>query len=62
MLWCAYGQKPSIPVLREAQQAADCDRCSYLHSTNSLKLGTTVVEQEKGWKELRRKMTILEEK
>jgi hypothetical protein len=41
----------------EAQKAADCDRCRYLYLTSGLKLGTPVVELEKGWKKVRRRAT-----
>jgi hypothetical protein len=30
-------------AFQEAQQAADCDRCRYLHPTNGLKLGVGLV-------------------
>lgn len=47
--WCAYRQEPtSMDAPREAQQVAVLDRGRYLHSTNGLKLGTFMVELEKG--------------
>jgi hypothetical protein len=57
MLWSAYRQEPNMAVLQETQHAADRDRCRYLHTTIRLKSRIPVVELEKGWKKLRRRMT-----
>jgi hypothetical protein len=57
MLWYAYKQEPSMAALREAQQAAERVRCRYLHPYNGQKLVTPVVELEKSWKKLRRRVT-----
>lgn len=43
-----------MAALQVAQQAAEWDRCGYLHPISGLKLGTPVVELEKHWKKLRR--------
>jgi len=53
MVCLQTGAYHSCP-LREAQQAADWDRCRYLHPTNGEKLVTPVFELGKGWKKLRR--------
>jgi hypothetical protein len=47
-----------MAALQEAQQAADWDRSRYLYPTIGLKSGTPVVELGKGWKELRRRVTL----
>jgi hypothetical protein len=61
MLWWAYRQAPSMAALQEAQQAADWDRCRYLHPTTVLKSGTFVLELGKSWKKLRRRTTPQED-
>jgi hypothetical protein len=52
-----YRQKPSMMTIQEAQQAAEKVRCRYLHPSNGQKLGTPVVELEKGWKKVGRRVT-----
>jgi hypothetical protein len=54
MLWHAYKQGP----IMTAQQAAERIRCRYLHPTNRKNLVTPLVELGKGWKKLRRKVTL----
>jgi hypothetical protein len=50
-----------METLQEAQQAADRDRCRYLHPTNGQKLRNPVVELGKGWKKVRRRATLEED-
>ena len=47
-----------MAALSKAQQAAERVRCTYLYPTNGKKLGTPVVELEKGWKKLRRRAIL----
>jgi hypothetical protein len=57
--WC-YGvltDMPSMAVILESQQAADWDRCRYLHPTIGVKSRPPVVEIGKGWEKLRRQAT-----
>ena len=56
MLWCAHKKGPIIIALQ--QQAAERVRCRYLHPTYEQKLVTPVVELEKSWKKLRRRVTL----
>ena len=51
-------QTPRVTALQEAQQAAERVRYRYLHPTNGQKLVTPVVELEKSWKKLRRRVTL----
>jgi hypothetical protein len=47
-----------MTVLRKTQEAAERVRCRYLHPINGQKLLTPVVELGKGWKKLRRRVTL----
>ena len=44
--------------LQKNQQAADKTRGIYLHPTNGQKLLIPVVKLEKGWKKMKKKMTL----
>ena len=50
LLWCAYRQEPRM--------AAQKVRCRYLHPIDGQKLGTHVVELEKSWKKLKKRVTL----
>ena len=52
MLCYAYRQEPSITALLAAQQRAEKSQM-HRYITIRLKLGTTVVELEKGWEKLK---------
>jgi hypothetical protein len=47
-----------MTALRKTQQAAERVRCRYLYPTSGQKLMTPVVKLGKGWKKLRRKVTL----
>ena len=49
---------PILTALWKTQPAAERVRCRYLHPTNEQKLLTSVVELEKRWKKLRRKVIL----
>jgi hypothetical protein len=62
--WCCGVLTDSMAALWETQQVADWDRGRYLHATNGLKSGTSIVELEKVWKvwkRLRRRVTPWED-
>jgi hypothetical protein len=54
----AHKKGPFIIAFQKIQQAAERVRCRYLHSTNEQQLLTPVVELGKGWKKLRRRVTL----
>jgi hypothetical protein len=47
-----------MTALWKIQQAAERIRCRYLHPTSGQKLLTPVLESGKGWKKLRRRVTL----
>jgi hypothetical protein len=47
-----------LTALWKTQQAVERVRCRYLHPTNGQKLLSPVVELEKSWKKLRRRVTL----
>ena len=55
---CLQKTRPSMTALQKTQQAAERVRCRYMHPTNGQKLLTPVVELVKGWKKLRRRVTL----
>jgi hypothetical protein len=47
-----------MTALQKIQQAAERVRCRYLHPTNGQKQLISVVELDKSWKKLRRRVTL----
>ena len=47
-----------MTALQKTQQAAERVRCRYAHPTNGQKELTPVIELEKSWKKLRRRVTL----
>jgi hypothetical protein len=52
---------PIMTAFQKTQQAAERVRCRYLHPINGQKLLAHVVELGKGWKKLRRRVTLKED-
>jgi hypothetical protein len=57
-LWSSHKNGSIMTALRKTQQRAERVRCRYLHPTNGQKLLTPVVELEKSWNTLRRRVAL----